>query len=123
MTFTFDVPRGTVGFSGGDNGIDQDRFTVTAYDINGNQLAFVDTGVFGGNAPSLINYMVDQVRIDFTTVGYIKTMVVQAFSVNGAPGILIDDLTYCHPTPIPGSLLLLGSGLVGLVGLRLRRRS
>jgi hypothetical protein len=121
MTFTFEVPRGVAGFTGGDAGGDQDRFVVKAYDKTGVLLATVDTGVFGGNAPLASpyeNYMVDQFRVDFTTVGFIKTMVVEAFSVAGGAGIVIDDLTYCHPAPIPGSLLLLGSGILGLVGLR-----
>lgn len=34
----------------------------------------------------------------------------------------IDDITYT-PTPIPGALWLLGSGLVGMVGLRRKFRS
>jgi hypothetical protein len=126
MTFTFEVPRGVAGFTGGDAGGDQDRFVVKAYDINGVLLATVDTGVFGGNSPLPFpyeHYMVDQFRIDFTTIGFIKTMVVEAFSVAGGAGIVIDDLTYCHPAPIPGSLLLLGSGILGLVGVGMRRKS
>lgn len=126
MTFTFEVPRGVAGFTGGDAGGDEDRFVVKAYDKNGVLLDTVDTGVFGGNAPlatPMENYMVDQVRIDFTTIGFIKTMVVEAFSVNGGAGIVIDDLTYCHPAPIPGSLLLLGSGILGLVGVGWRKKS
>jgi hypothetical protein len=41
------------------------------------------------------------------------------------PGsVFFDNFQYCTvATPIPGALLLLGSGLVGLVGLNLRRRS
>jgi hypothetical protein len=126
MTFTFEVPRGVAGFTGGDAGSDKDRFTVKAYDIHHNLLASLDTGVFGGNAalPSPYeHYMVDQYRVDFTSVGFIKTMVVEAFSVDGGAGIVIDDLTYCHPAPIPGSLLLLGSGILGLVGVGRRKKS
>lgn len=127
MTFTFEVPRGVAGFTGGDAGGDQDRFVVNAYDKNGVLLVSYDTGVFGGQPelpPPYEHYMVDQVRVDFTNVGYIKTMVVEAFSVGGGAGIVIDDLTYCHPAvPIPGSLLLLGSGIIGLVGVGMRRKS
>ncbi len=41
------------------------------------------------------------------------------------PGsVYFDNFQYCTvATPIPGGLLLLGTGLVGLVGLNLRRRS
>jgi hypothetical protein len=41
-------------------------------------------------------------------------------------GFIVNSLdleTYCKPTPIPGSLLLLGSGILGLVGIGFRRKS
>lgn len=34
--------------------------------------------------------------------------------------IVFDNFVYCNPVPLPGTLLLLGSGLLGLVGLRRR---
>ena len=43
-----------------------------------------------------------------------------AFEPQGAH-IAIDNINHCNPVPLPGTLLLLGSSLLGLVGLRLRK--
>jgi len=40
------------------------------------------------------------------------------FSLSGGT-LLVDNVTFT-PTPIPGAAILLGSGLLGLVGLRRR---
>lgn len=123
MTFTFDVPRGFVAFVGGDAGGDKDKFEVKLYNsANVNFLTF-NTGVFGGNPIDPNNFMVDQVQFSYNGSQFAKWMTVQAFSVDFGPGILIDNLEYCHPAPIPGSLLLLGSGILGLVGIGMRKKS
>lgn len=123
MTITFDVPRGLVAFTGGDRGGDVDQFSVDAFDAGGNLLFTVTTPVFGGNT-SDPEVMVDYYRLTFDNTvnftGYIKQIVIRDAINNG---IGIDDLEYCQPAPapIPGTLLLLGSGILGLVGLKLRR--
>jgi hypothetical protein len=125
MTFTFDVPRGYVAFSGGDAGGDQDRFEVKLYDsANVNFLTF-DSLVFGSQPADPFNLMVDRVDFSYTGAQYAKYMTVEAFSVNYGAGILIDNLDYCRPapTPIPGSVLLLGSGILGLVGVGMRKKA
>jgi hypothetical protein len=117
LTFTFDVPRGSVSFVGGDAGGDTDQFFVDAYDDNGNLMFTYDSGVFGGNPKDINGYMVDQAKFQFTGPGYIKKLVIRD-AINY--GIGIDDLEYCHPIPVPPTLLLLGSGLVGLLAFRRR---
>ncbi|MBG0789719.1 MAG: hypothetical protein H0S80_04385 [Desulfovibrionaceae bacterium] len=42
------------------------------------------------------------------------------FKASGGDGYGIDNLTVGAPTPIPGAVWLLGSGLIGLIGLRRR---
>jgi len=41
--------------------------------------------------------------------------------VNGAPAVLTSDLVAATPTPEPSSIILLGSGLIGVAGLVRRR--
>jgi len=117
LTFTFDVGRGFVAFAAGDSGGDTDQFTYTAYDVNNIVLYSATTPVYGGNPIDVNNFMVDVYHVNLTGIGYIKKLVVSN-AINA--GILIDDLQYCQPVPIPGAVWLLGSGLLGLLGLRRR---
>jgi hypothetical protein len=122
LVFTFAVPRGFVRFYGGDEGGDTDRFFVDFYDKNNNLLLTHDSGVFGGNPLDPLNSMVDDHYAAYwfndNPALAVKKMVVRN-AINA--GIVIDNLGYCHPqTAIPGTLLLLGSGLLGVVGLRRR---
>jgi hypothetical protein len=117
LTITFAVVQSSISLTGGDDGGDVDQFTVTAFDINGNQigLPFV-TGPFGGN-PITPPIMVDQFTVNLNFPG-IKSVVVSN-AINA--GIGLDNIQFCD-IPVPPTLLLLGSGLVGLLGLRRRAR-
>ena len=55
--------------------------------------------------------------VPFTTVQFVQDGQVGSFETYNA-----NYIAYC-PAPIPGSLLLLGSGVLGLVGIGVRRRS
>jgi len=118
LTFTFDIGRGYVALDAGDSGGDVDNFKYTAYDVYGNVLVSGWSGVFGGNPEDSANRMVDKFHLSLLDIGYIKTLVISD-AINF--GILIDNLEYCHPVPIPGAAYLLGSGLLGLLGLRRRK--
>ena len=45
-------------------------------------------------------------------------------SIGPGAGVGLDDLVFCHPepVPVPAAVWLLGSGLVGLIGLRRKFR-
>jgi hypothetical protein len=118
MTLTFVVPQSSVSFTGGDMGGDLDQFTVTAFDVNNVQLGQIVTPVFGGNAP-VGTIMVDQFTVQLNFLGGMKTVVISN-AINA--GIGIDNVQFCE-TPLPASALLLGTGLVGLIGLRRRFNS
>jgi hypothetical protein len=112
LTMTFDAPQSSIAFTGGDVGGDLDQFTVTAYDVNNVVLGVFVTPVFGGTNPSQ-NFMADQFTVQLNFLGGMKTVVVS----NAIPaGIGIDNVQFCE-TPLPQSVLLLGSGLFGLIGL------
>jgi len=118
LTLTFAVPQSSIAFTGGDGGGDLDQFTVTVFDVNNVQMGQVVTPVFGGNAP-LGNLMVDQYTVQLNYLGGMKSVVISN-AINF--GIGIDNVQFCE-TPLPPTALLLGSGLVGLLGLRRRCNS
>jgi hypothetical protein len=115
LNIVFDVPQPSMSLTGGDRGgTEVDQFTVTAYDVNDVVLGQVTTPPFGGK-PFSTGKMVDFYTVNLNFDGIKKVVVSNALN----PGIGIDDIQFCVvPTPIPGSVLLLGSALLGLVGLR-----
>jgi hypothetical protein len=110
LTMTFAVPQSSIAFTGGDVGGDLDQFTATAYDVNNVLLGVFVTPVFGGNPVQ--NFMADQFTVQLNFPG-MKTVVVSN-AINA--GIGIDNVQFCE-TPLPQSVLLLGSGLLALLGL------
>ncbi|MBM4302325.1 MAG: hypothetical protein FJ121_12520 [Deltaproteobacteria bacterium] len=118
LTMTFATPQNSFAFIGGDAGGDTDRFFVDAYNSANVLLGTLDTGFFGGNPIDPNNVMVDNylVNLNYANMAY----VVVRNAANA--GILIDNVQQCNPVPLPPSVLLLGSGLLGLVGAGWRMR-
>ena len=114
LFITYAIPQSSISLTGGDKGGDLDQFTVTAFDVANNIIGVVLTPVFGGNAIHPFA-MVDSFTVNMTIPG-IKTVVVSN-AINF--GIGLDNLQFCE-VPLPPSVLLLASGLLGLFGLRRR---
>jgi hypothetical protein len=82
---------------------------IAAYDEYGSELG--STPISGPGA--------------FGAVEYPNIWSVMIYGASGSPGTLgVDDFTFnTAPVPVPAAAWLLGSGLVGVVGLRRVRKS
>jgi hypothetical protein len=119
LVLTFDVFQDFVAVVGGDRGGDTDRFTITAYGAAFNFLDTYTTPVFGGNALDT-QFMVDNAVAQI--IRPIGTNDIKYLVISDAInfGIGIENVTF-HNVPIPGSALLMGSGLLGLLGMARRK--
>lgn len=118
LTMTFATLQNNFAFIAGDSGGDTDRFTVKAFDAANNLLGTVDTGIFGGNPIDPNNVMIDNFLVNLNFAGMKSVVVSNAINA----GILIDNVQQCNAVPLPPSVLLLGSALLGMVGLRRMRK-
>jgi hypothetical protein len=107
-----------VQVTGGDQGEpDQESFTIEAYDSSGNLLASFLTPLFGGNPINQDGYYAD-IFTGSVAASNIAYVLLKPTSPSMA-GITWDDVIYQpQPVPEPSTMLLLGSGLLGIFGLR-----
>jgi hypothetical protein len=95
----------------GDFDADQDTFVLNAYDQFGNLLD-TDTKI---NLGSTYGGPYLSVTSPFTPIAYVQFNETAEFWGS----MYYDNFSICYtPVPVPPSLLLLGSGLLGLVGVR-----
>ena len=117
LLLTFDIPIDYVSIVGGDACADTDRFSMKAYDSSWNCLGMADTGVFRGlDSSNPLNTTFRDYRTLTLDVSGVKYVVLEQVTW----GVGWDNLEF-NPVPIPGAIWLLGSGLIGLIGLRRRR--
>jgi hypothetical protein len=97
------------------------KVETTGFDANGQVQS-----ITGFDAPAPIvegNFFVQKFEYDIRPNPYTEQIV---FTLGGQCFWELDKLciaTTCIPTPIPGSLVLLGSGILGMVGIGIRRKS
>ncbi|MEN6375144.1 MAG: VPLPA-CTERM sorting domain-containing protein [Smithella sp.] len=116
LTLTFDSLVKFVSIYGGDYGYDPDRFSMTAYNTLGNQIAFADTGSFNGSDPL---HPVSGWRGDYRYLSVSADDIKSVVLTQVDWGCMWDNLsTDTSAVPVPAAFWLLGSGLLGLVGFR-----
>ncbi|OPY84545.1 MAG: hypothetical protein A4E72_02186 [Syntrophus sp. PtaU1.Bin208] len=118
LTLTFDSLVNSVSIYGGDYGYDADRFTMTAYNALGNQIAFADTGYFNGIDP---NHPVAGWSGDYRYLSVSANDIKSVVLTQADWGCIWDNLD-TTPVPVPAAFWLLGSGLLGLAGFRKKFR-
>jgi|GEM_PF-2376802 len=107
----FSIPVMQASIRGFDGGTDIDTLILKAYNSS-NVLLDTDTITNIFTNPGLI------ASVSGANIAYITFEV----SVEGNHGLFFDDLTFTE-IPLPGALWLLGSGLLGLAGVRKFRKS
>jgi hypothetical protein len=119
MTLSFLTP--VLGVSGFFTYLSLSPLTLSAFDPSGNLLASVSSAFSNNTALSGEGGSSPNEQLGFFGLGLIGSLTISGDAGGGS--FVVDDITLT-PIPEPGTMLLLGSGLLALLGRRvLQRRS
>lgn len=116
---TFDSYINYFSIFGGDSGGDTDRFSITAFDSNNNQLAFADTGNFNG--PDPLNIAAGATMGDYRFLSLSASNIKSVLLTQVNWGVGFDNLTYTT-VPVPSAFWLFGSSIFALLNIKRKTR-
>jgi hypothetical protein len=113
-----------LSFTAGDGAGDTDAFAVSLYEFGTkNWLGTWQTPKFGGaKEPEWYTLVLSSANVGSVVFDPGNSGILPGYR-GGSGGVVLTDFSYdTKPVPVPATILMFGTGIVGLVGTRLRRK-